>query len=137
MFYLSTYQIRFSPNHLSCCYYVVRCTYLIYPDLPTVRYTPTPTTTPTTTPTRTTHFTLAARGLEELFSNCAVVSVFGSGRKQVLVLLTYLEYNTVVALCQLFGSGRKQFLVLHTYLEYSTIVRLCQFFGCGRKQFSK
>ncbi len=34
--------------------------------------------------------TLAARGLEELFSSCAVVSVFGSGRKQVLVLHTYV-----------------------------------------------
>ncbi len=32
--------------------------------------------------------TLAARRLEELFSSCAVVSVFGSGRKQVLVVHT-------------------------------------------------
>jgi hypothetical protein len=39
--------------------------------------------------------TLAARGLEELFiSCCAVVSVFG-----LCYLLTYLEYNRVVALC--------------------------------------
>ena len=29
-----------------------------------------------------------ARGLEELFFSCAVVSVFGSGRKYVLVLHT-------------------------------------------------
>jgi hypothetical protein len=36
------------------------------------------------------------------FFSCAVVSVFGSGRKYVLVLhllLMYLEYNTVVVLC--------------------------------------
>ncbi len=32
--------------------------------------------------------TLAARGLEELFFSCAVVSVFGSGGKKVLVLHT-------------------------------------------------
>ncbi len=32
--------------------------------------------------------TLAARGLEELFCSCAVVSVFGSGGKYVLVLHT-------------------------------------------------
>jgi hypothetical protein len=32
--------------------------------------------------------TLAARGLEELFFSCAVVSVFGSGGKYVLVLYT-------------------------------------------------
>ena len=33
--------------------------------------------------------------------NCAVVSVFGSGGKLVLVLhiLMYLEYNTIVVLC--------------------------------------
>ena len=66
--------------------------------------------------------TLAARGLEELFSSHAVVSVFGSGRKQVLVyILMYLEYNTVVVLCQFFSSGGKQFLVLRTYLVYNTL----------------
>ncbi len=32
--------------------------------------------------------TLAARGLEQLFFSCAVVSVFGSGGKYVLVLHT-------------------------------------------------
>ncbi len=33
--------------------------------------------------------------------SCAVVSVFGSGGKSVLVLhiLMYLEYNTIVMLC--------------------------------------
>jgi hypothetical protein len=45
--------------------------------------------------------TLAARGLEERFSSCAVVSVFWflAGNKFRCYLLTYLEYNTVVALC--------------------------------------
>ncbi len=44
----------------------------------------------------------------------------------------YLEYHTVVVLCQFFLSGGKQFLV-RTYLVYNTVVRLCQFFCCGRK----
>jgi hypothetical protein len=45
--------------------------------------------------------TLNARRLEELFSSCAVVSVFGflAGNGFWCYLLTYLEYNTVVALC--------------------------------------
>jgi hypothetical protein len=45
--------------------------------------------------------TLAARGLEELFSSCAVVSVywFLVGNRFWCYLLTYLEYNAVVALC--------------------------------------
>ena len=45
--------------------------------------------------------TLATRGLEEPFSSRAVVSVFGSGGKLVLVVHTtmYLEYHTVVVLC--------------------------------------
>ena len=45
--------------------------------------------------------TLAAHGLEELFSSCAVVSVFWflAGNRVRCYLLTYLEYNTVVALC--------------------------------------
>ncbi len=34
--------------------------------------------------------TLAVHGLEELFSSCGFVSVFGSGRKYVLVLHTYV-----------------------------------------------
>ncbi len=84
-----------------------------------------------------------------LFSSFAVVSVFCSGRKQFLVLHTtdilrvpyscdvtysmYLEYHTVVVLCQFLGSGGKQVLVLCTYLVYNTVVRLCQFFCCGGK----
>ncbi len=45
--------------------------------------------------------TLAARGLEEHFSRCGFVSVFGSGRKQALVLPTYVlrvQYSCGVVL---------------------------------------
>ncbi len=44
---------------------------------------------------------LAARGLEELFSSCAVVSVFCflAGNRFWCYILTYFEYNTVVMLC--------------------------------------
>jgi hypothetical protein len=70
--------------------------------------------------------TIAARGLEELFSSCAVVSdiLILAGNRFWWYLLRYIEYNTVVVLCQFFGSGRKYFLVLHTYLVYNTFVRL-------------
>ena len=45
--------------------------------------------------------TLAARGLEELFSSCDVVSVFWFLVRNRFwrYILTYLEYITVVALC--------------------------------------
>jgi hypothetical protein len=53
--------------------------------------------------------TLAEHGLEELFSNCAVVSVFlVSGRKLVLVLLTYVsrvQYSCGIVF--VFSSGGK------------------------------
>ncbi len=47
------------------------------------------------------YITLVARGLEELFSSCAVVSVFWflAGNRFWCYLFTYLEYNTVVAGC--------------------------------------
>ncbi len=48
------------------------------------------------------------------------------------ILLMYLEYHTVVVLCQFFFSGGYQFLV-RTYSVYNTVVRLCQFFCCGGK----
>ncbi len=53
--------------------------------------------------------TLAARGLEELFSSCAVVSVFWflAGIRFWCYLLMYLEDNTIVALCLFFSSGGK------------------------------
>ncbi len=42
-------------------------------------------------------------GWRNFFSSCAVLSVFGSGGKYVLVfILMYLEYHTVVVLCQFF-----------------------------------
>ncbi len=43
------------------------------------------------------------------FSSCAVVSVFGSGGKQVLVVHTamYLEYHIVVVLCWFFWFWRE------------------------------
>ena len=45
--------------------------------------------------------TLAARGLEEPFSSCAVVSVFWflAVSRFWFYILMYLEYNTVVVLC--------------------------------------
>ncbi len=44
--------------------------------------------------------TLAAHGLEALFFPVVLLcQFFGSGKKWFLVLLPYLEYNTVVALC--------------------------------------
>jgi hypothetical protein len=48
-------------------------------------------------------------GWRNFFSDCAVVSVFWFlvGNRFWCYLLTYLEYNTVVALCQFFGSGGK------------------------------
>jgi hypothetical protein len=45
--------------------------------------------------------TLAAHGLEELFSGCAVVSVFGSGGKWILVSHAYIlrvQYSCGVVL---------------------------------------
>ncbi len=55
--------------------------------------------------------TIAARGLEELFSSCVVVSVFGSGGKQVLVLHTYVlrvQYSCGVVLV-FFGLAGNSF----------------------------
>ncbi len=60
--------------------------------------------------------TLAARGLEDLFSSFAVVSVFGSGRNWVLVLHTYVltvQYSCGVVLVFLFW--REIVLVSRTY----------------------
>ncbi len=48
-------------------------------------------------------------GWRNLFSSCAVVSVFCSGGKQVLVVhaTKYLEFHTVVVLCQFFLFWRE------------------------------
>ncbi len=72
-------------------------------------------------------YTCCAWAGETFFPIDLLCQFYGSCGKQVLVLLTYLEYNTVVVLCQYFGSGRKQFLVLHTYLEYNTVVHCASF----------
>ncbi len=79
--------------------------------------------------------TLDTRGLEELFSSCAVVSVFvlAGNRFWFYILLMLLEYHTVVVLFCFFGSGGKQVLELRTYLVYNTVVRLCQFFVVAGK----
>jgi hypothetical protein len=74
--------------------------------------------------------TLAARGLEELFLSCAVVSVFGSGGSYVLVLhtTTYVlrvQYSCGVVL--VFWFWQEIVLVLRTYLVYNTVVGLCSF----------
>ncbi len=47
------------------------------------------------------------------------------------ILLMYLEYHTVVVLCQFFLIWRE--ILIRTYLVYNTVVRLCQFFCCGGK----
>jgi hypothetical protein len=47
---------------------------------------------------------------------------------------TYLRTYTTIQLwhcVSFFGSGGKLVLVLHTYLVYNTVLQLCQFFGCG------
>ncbi len=65
-------------------------------------------------------------GWRNFFSSCAVLSVFGSGEKQVLVyILMYLEYHRVVVLCQFFWFWRE--IVFGTYVLH-TVVVLCQFF---------
>ncbi len=58
---------------------------------------------------------------------CGSVS-FLVGNRSWSYILMYLEYNSVVVLCQFFGSGGKQFLTLRTYLVYNTVVRLCNLF---------
>ncbi len=62
--------------------------------------------------------TLAALGWRNFFSSCAVLSVFGSGWKYVLVyILMYLEYNTFVVLCQFFWFWWK--IVFGTYVLHT------------------
>jgi hypothetical protein len=98
--------------------------------------------------------TLAARGLEELFSSCAVVSVFWLWREIVLGV-TYLPYQLCGSVIFLVVAGnsvglhRLVFLLwweivlrVTYYLSTRPVVLLCQFFGCGGKlvlvaQFSR
>jgi hypothetical protein len=53
--------------------------------------------------------TLAARGLEELFFPVVLLCQFLvlAGNRFWFYILTYLEYNTVVASGYFFGSGGK------------------------------
>ncbi len=88
--------------------------------------------------------TLAARGLEDFFSSCAVVSVFWLWQEIVLGV-TYLPYQLchcvffLVAAGNGFGLHRSVFrlwqeIVLGvTFLPTIPVVPLCQFFGCGGK----
>jgi hypothetical protein len=87
--------------------------------------------------------TLAMHGLEEHFSSCAVVSVFGCGRNS---FRWYLPTIPVVPLCLFFVAAGNSFW-LHrlvfmlwrekvlgvTSLPTIPVVPLCQFFGCGGK----
>jgi hypothetical protein len=73
-------------------------------------------------------------GWRNFFSSCAVVSVFGSGGKWVLVLHTYVlrvQYSCGIVL--VFWFWQEIVFGVTTYLVYNTVVRLCQFFGCGGK----
>ncbi len=88
--------------------------------------------------------TLTARGLEKLFSSCAVVSVFQLW-KEIVLGVTYLPYQLcrcvffLVAVGNSFGLHRSVFwlwqeIVLGvTYLSTKPVVPLCQFFGYGVK----
>jgi hypothetical protein len=90
--------------------------------------------------------TLAVCGLEELFSSCAVVSVFWLWREIVLGV-TYLPYQLCRCMIFLVAAGNSfgglhrsvfwlwQEIVLGvTYLStIPSFVPLSQFFGCGGK----
>ena len=69
---------------------------------------------------------LLRMGWRNIFSSCAVVSVFWflAGNRFLFYILMYLEYNTVVVLCQFFGSGGKQFWC---YVRTQCTIQLC---GC-------
>ena len=71
--------------------------------------------------------TLASRGLEEPFFSCAVVSVFCSGRKYVLVLRTpyvlIVPYSCGVVLVFLVLAGNSFWCYVCTYCT----IQLC---GC-------
>ncbi len=76
-------------------------------------------------------------GWRNLFSSCAVSCFSFLFWREIGFGFTYYlcTQSTIQLWCcvSFFGSGRKQFLVLHTYLVYNTVVRLCQFFCCGGK----
>ncbi len=84
--------------------------------------------------------TLASHGLEEPFFQlcCCVVSVFGSGAKQVLVYILMqvlrVQYSCGVVL-DFWLWQEIVFGVTYILRVQCTIVLLCQFFCCSRKQF--
>ncbi len=79
------------------------------------------------------YYTLIARGVGELFFQlccCVSFSVLVEN-SFVVTLVLRVQYSCGVVF--VFRFWREQFLVLHTYLEYNTVVWLCQFPGCGGK----
>ncbi len=57
-----------------------------------------------------------------------------AGNRFWFYILMYLEYHTVVVLCQFFWFWREiVFGVSYVLLVYYTVVRLCHFFCCGGK----
>ncbi len=90
--------------------------------------------------------TLAAHGLEELFSSCAVVSVFrflvgNSFRCYLFIIQVVPLCLFLVAAGNSFGLHRSVFLLWReivlgvTYLPTIPVVPLCQFFCCSGKLF--
>ncbi len=89
--------------------------------------------------------TLTTRGLEELFSSCAVVSVFGCGGNSFWGILTFHTSCAVVSFfllrreivfgCtgQFFGCEGKQFQVLLPYLSYHTSCAVVSVFWLRRE----
>ena len=73
-----------------------------------------------------------------LFSICAVVSVFGSSGKQVLVVHTtmYLEYHTVVVLCQFFWFWREIVFGVTYVLSVQYSCAVVSFFLLWRESFT-
>ncbi len=59
--------------------------------------------------------------------------VLAGNRFWYFILLCTLSIIQLWCCVSFFGSGGKKFLVLRTYLEYNTVVRLCNFFCCGGK----
>ncbi len=70
-------------------------------------------------------------------AGCAVVLVFGSGGKEVLVVHTtmYLEYHTVVVLCQFFWFWREIVLGVTYVLSVQYSCAVVSVFLLWRKSF--
>ncbi len=59
--------------------------------------------------------------------------VLAGNRFWFYTLLMYLEYHTVVVLCQFFWFWQEIVFGVTYVLRYNTVVQLCQFFCCGQK----